>query len=95
MHPSEQRYGVAQAFDGHYVAVRTVVFGGEASPLLRGRAAKCLMRGAQGLYGDYEVAIECYVDDPIILAMGTPAQRKRLFTVFLLWQLACISKMMM
>ena len=43
VHPDERKFGVAQAFDGEFLVFDTVVFGGEASPLLWGRAAAFLI----------------------------------------------------
>ena len=77
VHPEERKFGVAQAFDGAYLVFDTVVFGGEASPLLWGRAAAFLMRSVQALFATSEALAECYVDDPIVVAAGSPAKRRR------------------
>ncbi|CAK0804234.1 unnamed protein product [Prorocentrum cordatum] len=85
VHADELPYGVAKVFDGEYVVFRTVVFGGEASPLLWGRAAAYVMRGAQSIFEPEHLLGECYVDDPLVLAVGTAETRRRRFAKFLLW----------
>ncbi|CAK0806281.1 unnamed protein product, partial [Prorocentrum cordatum] len=85
VHADELPYGVAKVFDGEYVAFRTVVFGGEASPLLWGRAAAYVMRGAQSIFEPEHLLGECDVDDPLVLAVGTAETRRRRFAKFLLW----------
>ena len=84
-HPDEHRFGIAHVSGDRYVAFKTIMFGGEASPLVWGRAAAYLMRGAQALFKLTELLIECYVDDPIVLAIGCRRRRRRYFTIFLLW----------
>lgn len=84
-HPDERKFGIARTFGDRFIAFETIMFGGEASPLVWGRAAAYLTRGAQALFGFEELLCECYVDDPIILVLGGRRKRRRLLTIFLLW----------
>ena len=63
------------------------MLGGEAAPLVWGRAGAYLMRSGQSMFLPEELLVECYVDDPFVLAAGSPATRKKFFAVFLLWML--------
>lgn len=85
VHPAEEPFGIAKADGDRYVCFKTIMFGGVASPLVWGRAAAYLLRGAQALFRADEVVCECYVDDPLVLAAGTEKQRRRLHALFLLW----------
>ena len=40
------------------------------------------MRSAQAMFLPEELLAECYVDDPFVLAAGSPATRKKFFAVF-------------
>jgi hypothetical protein len=87
VHESEKRFGVAKTFGDHYICFTTIMLGGEAAPLVWGRAGAYLMRSAQAMFLPEELLVECYVDDPFVLAAGSPATRKKFFAIFLLWML--------
>ena len=84
-HPEEKKFGVARTFGDRFIGFETIMFGGEASPLVWGRAAAYLIRGGQALFEPHEFLAECYVDDPVLLAAGNERRRRRSFAVFLLW----------
>ena len=85
VHPEEKKFGVARTFGDHFIGFETIMFGGEASPLVWGRAASYLNRSGQALFEPHEFLAECYVDDPVLLAAGNARRRRRSFAVFLLW----------
>ena len=85
VHPEEKKFGVARTFGDHFIGFETIMFGGEASPLVWGRAAAYLNRGGQSLFEPHEFLAECFVDDPVLLAAGNAKRRRRSFAVFLLW----------
>ncbi len=66
---------------------KTVTFGEVASHITWGRAAAFLVRGAAVLFHDGEAAVQCYVDDPIMLARGDREVTRKPFAVVLAWLL--------
>ena len=43
------------------------------------------MRSGQSLFRPEELTVECYVDDPLVIACGNEKSRKHLFTALLPW----------
>ena len=71
----------------HYLVSDTLVLGAEPSPLIWGRLAAFLGRTAQGLFEEWELLLQIYVDDPLWAVRGNRAERRRRTVVLLLfWQ---------
>ena len=85
---SERKYVVYKNGRGQYHVAKVVVFGLSAGPLLWGRLASAAMRLAQAMSRDGEVALACYVDDPLMAVMGRSAEcrLKTFIKCTLLWQ---------
>ena len=84
----ERQYVVYKNGKGQYHVAKVVVFGLSAGPLLWGRLASAAMRLAQATAIDGEIAMACYVDDPLLAVMGATAEQ-RLWSFCrctLLWQ---------
>lgn len=85
----ERKYlGGAGEIDGEpgYFVYETVLFRIVCGPLVWGRAAALVMRATAATVPRSKAESQCYVDDPITAAVGTPQVRARtLSTIVLLW----------
>ena len=69
-----------------FFAYRRILFGIVTGPLLWGRLAALVMRCTASLYPADTLALQCYVDDPLLAVRGTLKQRvTRLSVIVLLW----------
>eukprot|EP00974_Lingulodinium_polyedra_P016033 1555286-Lingulodinium_polyedra.AAC.1 len=66
-----------------------MLFGVGSGPLLWGRVAALLCRATQALLQPHEGRLQCYVDDPLVSARGSPASVRRTFLVVILFWLVC------
>lgn len=79
---SERKFVVYKNSKGQYHISRVVVFGLSAGPLLWARLASSAMRLGQAATRDGELAMACYVDDPLMGIMGKDARsRMKVFCV--------------
>ena len=87
LHDSERKWVVCKGLDSRYYVMRCVCFGLACGPLLWGRLASSAMRLAQACCTGYDCRIQCYVDDPILIACHTSrVERTRVFfRASLLW----------
>ena len=84
-HPLERRY-FCVAFAGKILVLMRTAQGSRGAPLTWARLAALITRLTMSVIGIAQNRISTYVDDPIIVAVGTKAQRRRVFaTVLLLW----------
>jgi hypothetical protein len=84
VHPSEWRF-LAGEFLGRFFLWRALVFGCVSSPLLWCRMVGLIVRLLQALLGGTEARLNVYIDDILLLVMGTAKRRRRLLTVALLF----------
>ena len=84
VHADERRFLAGRAMGGFF-CYKSVLFGVGSGPLVWGRVAAWLCRATQALFGDREAALNCYVDDPILLLCGTRARRRLMAQTVLLW----------
>ena len=86
LHPDERQWVVIKGPKGFYL-VHAVCFGLACGPVLWGRVAAVAMRLGQAATHDTEGRSQCYVDDPLLLALGkTSRERSRIFARFVfLW----------
>lgn len=76
LHESERKWVVCKGLDSHYYVMRCICFGLANGPLSWGRLASAAMRLAQSVCFGWEGRIQCYVDDPIIIACGTSCRHR-------------------
>ena len=82
----ERRFLFIQSPDGTLYRLNVLAMGGASAPLLWGRAAAFLMRLSASIYHKDVLRLQCFVDDPWLIARGTPrARRTRIVVVILLW----------
>ena len=86
--PRERPWVCVKGLDSCYYLPKSVCFGLACGPLLWGRVAAAAMRLAQSAVGGAEARLQCFVDDPIIVARGMSMRdRSRCFMkVLLLWR---------
>ena len=87
LHPSERSHTVVKGNDGRYYILLSVCFGLCCGPLVWGRLAAALLRLGQATMESREGRSQCYVDDPLLVAIG-PSTRARTAVfarVTLLW----------
>lgn len=85
VHPSERSNIIVKDAYGHYCIFNVCCFGLASAPLLWGRLCSMLMRLSQSTMLSHESRIQCYVDDPIIVAAGNcKRSRTMIFLRFLL-----------
>ena len=87
LHPDEQAHTVVKGFSGGYFVLKSVCFGLCCGPLVWGRLAAAFMRLGQATMTSREGRSQCYVDDPLLIAIGSSSlQRSKVFArVTLLW----------
>ena len=84
-HPSERRYFCVEFGGKIYVMLRTTQ-GSRGAPLTWARLAALITRLTMSVIGITHNLVSTYVDDPIIVSVGSRLQRRRTFaTVLLLW----------
>ena len=84
-HPKERRFFCVE-FGGKILVMMRTTQGSRGAPLTWARLAALITRLTMSVIGVAQNRISTYVDDPIILAVGTAKQRRRVFaTVLLLW----------
>ena len=85
--PEERKWVCIKAIDGSYILPKCICFGLACGPVLWGRVAASAMRLAQACFPTKTARLQCYVDDPIIVAKGrTSADRSFWFLqTTLLW----------
>ena len=84
LHPQEEPFAVVKGQHCYYL-LKTVVFGLACGPLLWARLAAWAMRLGQAVACSREAGVQCFVDDPLVLACGCSArQRTRAFLRYLL-----------
>ena len=76
--PSERRF-FAVAFNGRILVFRKTTQGSRGAPLTWSRLAALITRLTQSVTGTDTTRISTYVDDPIVVAVGTITQRRRAF----------------
>ena len=86
--PSEWRYLVARHPEKGFIGYRTVLCGGSGCPLLWGRAAAFLGRSGQGMFEEWELRTQIYVDDPATIVRGSLAVAQRMAALLLWWWLS-------
>ena len=68
-----------------YYLITVVAFGLACGPLLWGRLAAAVMRLSQATVHEKEARSQCYVDDPLLIAIAaTKRDRTRIFCLYLL-----------
>ena len=65
-----------------------LLFGVASGPLLWGRVGAFVGRSTQALYAPAEARLHIFVDDPIQIARGAPAQTLRIHMISIAWWLA-------
>lgn len=85
--PRERPWVCIKGLDSHYYLPRSVCFGLASGPVLWGRVASAAMRLGQATCSGSAARMQCYVDDPILIARGhTSMERSGCFMrVLLLW----------
>lgn len=82
---SERANTIVKGLDNKYYIMKCVCFGLACGPTLWGRIASMVMRISQATTLSSEGRVQCYVDDPIIVAIGDTARdRSRIFCRYLL-----------
>ena len=83
----EKPFVVVKGADGSYYAIQVVCFGLSPGPLLWARVAAAGMRLAQSTMLTQEGRLQCFVDEPLILACAnSKSERTRVFLrCLLLW----------
>ena len=87
IHTGEKRF-VCAMFEGVDYVFDVTIFGSRSSPTVWGRYGAWLGRSTSSLFQRTELRVEVYVDDPPMVAAGSPDTHRRLFTVALLWMAA-------
>jgi hypothetical protein len=84
-HPSERRF-FAISYDGKILVFKKTTQGSRGAPLTWARLAALVTRLTQSVTGVKCSRISTYVDDPIVVAVGTQVQRRRIFaTTLAIW----------
>ena len=85
--PKEKRHTVVKGNCGSYFILHCVCFGLSCGPLVWGRLAAALLRLGQSCLLSREGRTQCYVDDPIFIALGrNQHERSMVFArITLLW----------
>jgi hypothetical protein len=82
---SERRY-FAVYYRGEILIFLKTTQGSRGAPLTWARIIALVMRLTQSVVGCDTCRISTYVDDPLVIAVGTPAERRRTFaTILLIW----------
>ena len=86
-HPAERAHTIVKGNCGSYFILHCVCFGLSCGPLVWGRLASAFLRLGQATTNSSEGRSQCYVDDPILTALGRSCkERSRIFArVTLLW----------
>ena len=69
VHPDERGYIVVKGSKGFFL-LKVICFGLACGPVLWGRVAAAIMRLGQAATRDPEGRVQCFVDDPLMIAMG-------------------------
>ena len=87
LHPAERAHTIVKGNCGSYFILHCVCFGLSCGPLVWGRLASAFLCLGQAATNNREGRSQCYVDDPILIALGrTHHERSRVFArVTLLW----------
>ena len=84
-HPSERRF-FAISFDNKILVFKKTTQGSRGAPLTWARLAALVTRLTQSVTRVANSRISTYVDDPIVVAVGSTTQRRRIFaTTLLIW----------
>ena len=90
IHPSERRYYCATAIlrgRRRYLVFLRAAQGSAIAPLLWARLAALVMRLTQSLFEAHELALMCYVDDPLAALRGTwDEMRLNAAVMILVWE---------
>jgi hypothetical protein len=82
---SERRFFVVQ-YRGEILVFLKTTQGSRGAPLTWARVIALVMRLTQAVVGIDSCRISTYVDDPLSIAIGSPAQRRRTFaTILVVW----------
>ena len=84
LRPEEVKFCCTKVGNKFYVFL-VLLFGAASSVPIWGRVAAWLARTTAALLHPGEAALQLYVDDPIVAARGTAAQRERAFAVVCIW----------
>ena len=85
VHPTECKYLAGNGMGGYFVYLR-LLFGIVSGPLLWGRVGALAMRATAAMSPPESVRLQCYVDDPILVVGGTPAERREsMLKVIFFW----------
>jgi hypothetical protein len=83
--PGERRYFVVRFRGRYYIMLRTTQ-GSRGAPLTWARTVALVMRLTQSVTGTTNCLISTYVDDPLVIMVGTQAERNRMAaTVLAIW----------
>ena len=85
VHFDEEQHCLGRIKHDLLLVFRTVMFGGTSSPLTGVRAAAFLNRGGASMFDADDLALQCYVHDPITLAKCDREARRRRFALVILW----------
>ena len=88
----ERKYLCGKALGGWFF-YKTVLFGLGSGPLLWGRIAAALMRSTISMVDTSRCRIECFVDDPLMIQVGGPAERRRRMLMIVCWWCALRSNL--
>ena len=81
-HPEERRFFAVQ-YRGRIIVFLKTTQGSRGAPLTWARFAALLGRLTQSVLGASAARISTYVDDPVIVAVGTRAERRSIFAMAL------------